>query len=279
MRPVKALTAAAVLSFALATPAFAAQCNPPAGFDAFLKEFRKEAAVKGLTPRTLSLLDTVTLDQSVLAADKRQGVFKLSSEEFATPRINQRWNRATKHMVEQAPTLRRVEKEFGVPGAMTIVLWGLETDFGTHTGKHEVLRATATLGFDCRRSEFFQNELFEALSLVQKGDLQPADLRGDWPGELGQAHFLPSSYNKFRHPLRRQRQARPDPQRAGHARLDCQLLQGLRLAAAPALRRRHRQLRSDPQVEQGAGLRQDRGRVRREAGSGLGASRAAAPLT
>ena len=74
-------------------------------------------------------------------------------------------------MNEHAPTLRRVEQEFGVPGAMTIVLWGLETDFGTHTGKHEVLRATATLGFDCRRSEMFQNELFEALSLVQKGDL------------------------------------------------------------------------------------------------------------
>jgi len=173
MRPLKAFTAAAaVLSFALAAPAFAAQCNPPAGFDAFLKEFRKEAAAKGLKPRALSLLDTVTLDQSVLAADKRQGVFKLSFEEFATARINQRWARASKHVNEQAPTLRRIEKEFGVPGAMTIVLWGLETDFGTHTGRHEVLRATATLGFDCRRSAFFQNELFEALSLVQKGDLQ-----------------------------------------------------------------------------------------------------------
>jgi hypothetical protein len=97
----------------------------------------------------------------------------------------------------QAPTLRRIEQEFGVPGATTIVLWGLETDFGTHTGKHDVLRATATLGFDCRRAEFFQNELFEALSLVQKGDLTPADLRGDWAGELGQARFLPSSYNKY----------------------------------------------------------------------------------
>ncbi len=96
MRPVKALTAAAVLSFALAAPAFAAQCNPPGGFDAFLKEFSKEAAAKGLTPRTLSLLDTVTLDPSVLAADKRQGVFKQSFEEFATPRINQRLARASR---------------------------------------------------------------------------------------------------------------------------------------------------------------------------------------
>src|SRR5262245_55592167 len=119
MRPLKTLTTAAALSFALAAPAFAAQCNPPAGFEAFLKEFRKEAATQGLSPRTLSLLDTVTLDQTVLAADKRQGVFKLSFEEFATPRINQRWARATRHMSEQAPTLRRIEKEFGIPGAMT----------------------------------------------------------------------------------------------------------------------------------------------------------------
>ena len=197
MRSVRIFTAAAVLSFALAAPALAAQCNPPGGFDAFLKEFRTEAATNGLSPRTLSLLNNVTLDQSVLNADRRQGVFKQSFEQFATPRINQRWARASRHMGGQAPTLRRIEKEFGVPGAMTIVLWGLETDFGTHTGKHDVLRATATLGFDCRRSAFFQNELFEALTLVQKGDLSPADLRGDWAGELGQAHFLPSSYNKY----------------------------------------------------------------------------------
>ena len=197
MRPVQALTAAAVLTFALAAPAFAAQCNPPGGFDAYLAEFKREAAAKGLSSRTLSLLSNVTLDPSVLAADKRQGVFKQSFEEFATPRINQRFAKAARHMDQQAPTLRRIEKEFGVPGAMTIVLWGLETDFGTNTGRHDVLRATATLGFDCRRSAMFQNELMEALTLVERGDLSPADLRGDWAGELGQAHFLPSSYNKY----------------------------------------------------------------------------------
>src|SRR5262245_23683082 len=114
MRSVKATTAAAVLSFALAAPAGAAQCNPPGGFDAYLKEFRKEAAANGLTLRALPLLDSVTLDPSVLAADKRQGVFKQSFEEFATPRINQRFARASRHMNEQAPTLRRIEKEFGV---------------------------------------------------------------------------------------------------------------------------------------------------------------------
>ena len=32
----------------------------------------------------------------------------------------------------QAPALAlEVEKEFGVPGAVIVALWGLETDFGT----------------------------------------------------------------------------------------------------------------------------------------------------
>jgi lytic murein transglycosylase len=189
------LLATALLS--AAAPAKAAQCNPPGGFDAFMGEFKREAATRGLSPRTLGHLNGITLDESVLTADRRQGVFKLSYEEFGPPRINSRFAKAARMMNEHAPLLRRIEQQLGVPGSMVIALWGLETDFGTNTGRHNVLRATATLGFDCRRSEMFQNELFEALTLLQRGDLTMADMRGDWAGELGQAHFLPSSYNKY----------------------------------------------------------------------------------
>ena len=190
---------AALLSSALlsAAPALAAQCNHPGGFDAFMAEFKKEAVAKGLSQRTLANLNGITLDPSVLAADKRQGVFKQSYEEFGPPRINSRWAKASRLMGEHAPTLRRIEQQFGVPGSIVIALWGLETDFGTNMGRHDVLRATATLGFDCRRTDMFQNELTEALTLLERGDLAPTDLRGDWAGELGQAHFLPSSYNKY----------------------------------------------------------------------------------
>jgi lytic murein transglycosylase len=197
MRSLQALTAAAVLSLTFAAPALAAQCNPPGGFDAFMAAFKRDAAAKGLSARTLATLNGVTLDQSVLAADRRQGVFKQSYEEFGPPRINSRFSKASRLMAEHAPTLRRIEQQFGVPGSIVIALWGLETDFGTNMGKHESLRAVATLAFDCRRTDMFQNELIEALTLIERGDLTAADMRGDWAGELGQAHFLPSSYNKY----------------------------------------------------------------------------------
>src|SRR5207237_8824991 len=36
-----------------------------------------------------------------------------------------------------------------------------------------------------------------ALTIVERGDLSVAEMRGAWAGELGQTQFLPSSYVKF----------------------------------------------------------------------------------
>jgi len=60
-----------------------------------------------------------------------------------------------------------------------------------------VIRSLATLAHDCRRTDRFQAELLDALRIVERGDLSPAEMRGAWAGELGQTQFLPSSYIKF----------------------------------------------------------------------------------
>ena len=83
MRLVKAVSAAVLLSSVLAAPALAATCNAPGGFDAFIAEFKKDAAAQGVSHKGLAALNGLTLDQSVLAADKRQGVFKQTFEEFS----------------------------------------------------------------------------------------------------------------------------------------------------------------------------------------------------
>ena len=84
-----------------------------------------------------------------------------------------------------------------MPGAVVVALWGLETDYGTNLGKKEVIRSVATLAFDCRRTEMFQNQLMDALRIVDRGDLTPTEMRGDWAGDFGQTQFLPSSYYKY----------------------------------------------------------------------------------
>ena len=252
----------------------------PAGFDAFIAEFKKEAAAKGISRRACSALDGIAVDPSVLAADKRQGVFKQSFEEFSGRMISRdRMTKGLRHMQTHAATLRKVEQQFGVPGAVVVAIWGLETDFGTNLGKKEVIRSVATLAFDCRRTEMFQNQLIDALRIVDRGDLTPAEMRGDWAGDFGQTQFLPSSYLQVRGRLRRRRPPRPGAQRAGRARLHRQLSEGLRLAARPALERRRSELRGDPRLEQGHGLRQDHRGLRRAAGRRRRPRRRAAALT
>ena len=185
------LIAASVLN----TPARAAQCG--GDFNAFLDTFRGEAAAQGIPTHVLAALDGLTPNPQVISLDRRQGVFHQSFEQFATHRINERLAKARRMMQTHAALLKRVEQQFGVPGSVLIAIWGLETDFGVDIGKTPVLPALATLAHDCRRTQMFQGELLAALQIIGRGDLSPAEMRGAWAGELGQAQFLPSNYIKF----------------------------------------------------------------------------------
>jgi lytic murein transglycosylase len=197
MRLVRVLSAALLCS-ALSAPALGAACNPPGGFNAFLADFKKDAATKGVSQKGLSALNGLTLDESVLAADKRQGVFKQTFEEFSGRMINRdRMTKGLRLLQQYAPVLRKVEAQFGVPGPVIVAIWGLETDFGVSVGKKDVIRSVATLAFDCRRTDMFQAQLTDALRIVDRGDLTPAEMHGDWAGDFGQTQFLPSSYYKY----------------------------------------------------------------------------------
>jgi membrane-bound lytic murein transglycosylase B len=197
-----AATRLAATRFALAmatlaaTPSFAAQCG--GDFNAFLSEFSREAAAQKISQQTIQgAFAELSPDPRVIQLDGRQGVFKRSFEEFGPPRVNARIARARSLMSKHAALLDRIEQQFGVPGAVVVSIWGLETDFGVGMGKHPVVRAVATLAHDCRRSEMFQRELMAALSIINQGDMSNAQLLGAWAGEIGQTQFLPSSYVKF----------------------------------------------------------------------------------
>lgn len=189
--------AAAAAALSLSAPAVAATCGAGT-FDQFIADFKKEAAAKGVTKRGLAALDGVTSDEKVLASDRRQHVFKQTFEEFSGRMISRdRMVKAGRHIQNHGATFKRVEQQFGVPASVILAIWGLETDYGVNQGKLSIVRSTATLAYDCRRSEKFQGELLEALRIIDKGDMTAEDMRGDWAGEIGQTQFLPSSYNKY----------------------------------------------------------------------------------
>jgi membrane-bound lytic murein transglycosylase B len=55
-----------------------------------------------------------------------------------------------------------------------------------------VLSATATLAYDCRRSAYFTEHLYAALTLIDRGILT-STTRGAAHGEVGHTQFMPKS--------------------------------------------------------------------------------------
>lgn len=182
---------------ALCGPTHAAQCGRGAeGFGAWLADFKREAAAAGISQQAIDAsLSGVTYDRSVISHDRGQKVFRQSFEQFSARMINPyRLSKGRSLVQRYAGLFHQIEQRYGVPGAVIVAIWGLETDFGADNGNFPTMRALATLAYDCRRSEKFTQELMDALRIVQRGDMSPSQMRGAWAGEIGQTQFMPSSY-------------------------------------------------------------------------------------
>jgi lytic murein transglycosylase len=179
----------------------AAECgNGAANFDTWLRRFRAQAAAEGIKPATISsALSGISYDPAVIRLDHSQRSFKLSFEQFYARRVDGGLIRRGQALMQtQHSTLDRIERRFGVPGAVVIAIWGLETHYGADSsGHYSILRSLATLAYDCRRSEFFTSQLLDAVRIVERGDLSPGQLRGGWAGEIGQTQFLPTPYVRY----------------------------------------------------------------------------------
>ncbi|WP_024518840.1 lytic murein transglycosylase [Bradyrhizobium sp. Tv2a-2] len=199
MTPRRSLTIL-TMAAALVLPgsaALAATCGN-GSFDAWLSDFKTDAASKGISQAAINTgLSGVTLDQSVVSRDRSQKVFSQSFEEFSGRMVPPRLTRGSNMMKQYGSVLSRIEEQYGVPGEVLVAIWGLETDFGVNTGKFPTIRSLATLAYDCRRGDEFRSELMDALRIVERGDLAPNEMRGAWAGEIGQTQFMPSSWIKF----------------------------------------------------------------------------------
>jgi lytic murein transglycosylase len=198
MRAISVGLTLAAIWLGSAAPTAAATVPCGGDFGAWLDGFRQEAAAQGISQRTIqSALAGLTYDPNIIARDHAQGVFRQSFEEFSGRMVPPRLARGERLLKQYAPVFARIEQQYGVPGAVIVAIWGLETDFGANSGKFPTIRALATLAYDCRRPEKFRGELLAALRIVDRGDMGPGDMRGAWAGEIGQTQFLPSSYLKY----------------------------------------------------------------------------------
>jgi membrane-bound lytic murein transglycosylase B len=189
-----AIVAALAMLACLGANADAAQCGSgPAGFESWKRVFGEEARAQGVNASTIAALMQTNYASATIAADRGQRSFGLSLNQFLAKRgASTIVARGRSLKQSQAALFASIQQRYGVPPGPLIAIWGMETGFGSQHGNQNMLASIATLAYDCRRPEFFTEQLYAALKLIDRGALSPGT-RGSMHGEIGQTQFMPKN--------------------------------------------------------------------------------------
>ncbi|MGY4480094.1 lytic murein transglycosylase [Bradyrhizobium sp. USDA 3364] len=183
-----------VMVATLGAEAKAAQCgNGPGGFEAWKQQFAGEARAKGIGAAGVDALMQAHYASATIAADRGQRSFGLSLEQFMAKRGSATIVARGRSLKQsQAAMFASIQQRYGVPPGPLIAIWGMESGFGSQRGNQNMLSSIATLAYDCRRPDFFTDQLYAALKLIDRGTLS-GGTRGSMHGEIGQTQFMPKN--------------------------------------------------------------------------------------
>ncbi len=186
--------AVVVMVATLGAEANAAQCgNGPGGFEGWKEQFAGEARSKGIGSTAIDALMQAHYASATIAADRGQRSFGLSLEQFMAKRGSATIVARGRSLKQsQAAMFASIQQRYGVPPGPLIAIWGMESGFGSQRGNQNMLSSIATLAYDCRRPDFFTDQLYAALKLIDRGTLS-GSTRGSMHGEIGQTQFMPKN--------------------------------------------------------------------------------------
>jgi lytic murein transglycosylase len=189
---------AAIGAFALfGSRPVAAQVSDHAFAD-WVRLFRPIAVSKGVSGATWDrVMGAIEPDASVYQHDKAQPEVQEPIWRYIDRRTSE-WNVETgkKRIRDFATLWDRIERVYGVDRHLLCALWGLETSFGdlvvTPKYNRPVLPCLAALAWgDPRRRTYWEQELINALIIVDRGWSNPEEMIGSWAGAMGHTQWMP----------------------------------------------------------------------------------------
>jgi lytic murein transglycosylase len=100
-------------------------------------------------------------------------------------------------LAQYAATFAAMQRTYGVDPAIVAAIWGVESNYGALAGDRPVLRSTATLACVGRRRDYFREEFWSTLEILQHGDVPAEHLVGSWAGAFGPTQFMPTSFKRY----------------------------------------------------------------------------------
>jgi len=177
-------------------PAVARAQSNDARFAAWLDGVRAEALRAGVDSGTAdSALRSVQQIPKVLELAHNQPEFKMTFERYLELVVSrERVSRGHVLLKENRALVERIAGPAGIPPAVVVALWGIESKYGERLGDFEVVPALATLAFNGFRASFFRAQLIATLKILSQGHVTLHQMKGSWAGAMGQCQFIPTTF-------------------------------------------------------------------------------------
>jgi len=168
-------------------------------FETWLTSYKKNALKKGISQKTIDVaFKNVKFLEQVIKYDRKQPEFFEDTVTYVSKRAtDSKAKKAEKLLKKNTHLFSEVENKFKVEKEILLALWGIETHFGKHVGKMDIISSLATLSYDKRRRDFFSSQLLTLLRLIDKKLIDPSKLYGSWAGAYGNFQFMPSSISRY----------------------------------------------------------------------------------
>ena len=167
-------------------------------FEDFLVQIRQMATEQGVSKTTIDkAFFQLSPRPDALKEDTEQPEFNQNFWSYVNKRVTQtRLNNGYDTLKQNSSLLNKTTQQYGVPAYVLVSFLGIESNYGHHTGSHNLIQSLATLAYDRRRSNFFTRELIELLKLIDKNKI-PLDAKGSWAGAMGAVQFMPTSVQAY----------------------------------------------------------------------------------
>ncbi|MEJ1160198.1 lytic murein transglycosylase [Prosthecomicrobium sp. N25] len=167
-------------------------------FAQWVQVFRPRVLAKGVSAATYDrVMNAVTPDTEVYKFDKSQPEVQEPIWRYLNRRVNEwRINTGRERVKAHADLFGRIEQTYGVDRYMLCALWGMESAYGDVITNPKFMRKVipclAALAWgDPRRRTYWEQELTNALVIVDRGWAQPDDMIGSWAGAMGHTQWMP----------------------------------------------------------------------------------------
>lgn len=165
-------------------------------FNVWLYELKQEALTAGISEKTATAtIDHVELLPNIIQLDRAQPEFMTTFFDYYYQRVDVvKIARGRALLTQYESLLSQIEAQYGVPKALLVSFWAMETNYGSQQGNIDTLSTLSTLAYDGRRATFFRNQLLDAMRMVDAGHADIDDFRGSWAGAFGNMQFMPSTF-------------------------------------------------------------------------------------